>query len=92
MVLEPDTGRCASEEIVPRRGVDMRRCASKDGGPRKGVDLVGVPHRLDKGTSVCEDAGCHSHARPGRVAHDHIPMPSQTLYVFRYCSALLLYF
>ena len=36
MVLEPDIGRCASEEVVPRRGVDTRRCASKDAGPRRG--------------------------------------------------------
>ena len=35
----------------------MRRCANKDAGSRRGVDLVRVPHRLDKGTSVSEDAG-----------------------------------
>ena len=34
----------------------MRRCASKDAGPRRGVDLVGVPHRLEKGTNASEDA------------------------------------
>ena len=56
MVLEPDTGRCASEEIVPRRGVDTRRCASKDSGSWREVDLVGVPHRLEKGMSASEDA------------------------------------
>ena len=33
MVSKPDTGRCASEEAEPRRGVDTRRCASKDAGP-----------------------------------------------------------
>ena len=33
MVSEPDTGRCANEEAVPQRGVDMRRCAIKDAGP-----------------------------------------------------------
>ena len=32
IVSEPDTRRCASEEAVPRRGVDMRQCASKDVG------------------------------------------------------------
>ena len=41
MVSEPDTGRCASEDAVSRRE----------------VDLVGVPHRLEKGTSANEDAG-----------------------------------
>ena len=25
--------------------------------PSEGVDLVGVPHRLEKGTSASEDAG-----------------------------------
>ena len=33
MVLELDTGLCASEEAVSRKGVDTRRCASKDAGP-----------------------------------------------------------
>ena len=36
MVLEADTGRCASEEAELRMGVDMRRCASKDAEPQKG--------------------------------------------------------
>ena len=36
MVLEIDTGRCASEEVEPRRGVDMRRCVGKDAGPKGG--------------------------------------------------------
>ena len=44
MVSEPDIGRCAREEAVPRRGVDTRWCASKDTGSGRGVDLVGVPH------------------------------------------------
>ena len=35
----------------------MRRCANKDAGPRSGVVLVGVQHRLEKGTSASEDAG-----------------------------------
>ena len=55
MVSESDTGRCVSEEVVPRRGVDTRQCASKDAGLRRGVNLVGVPNRLEKGTSVSED-------------------------------------
>ena len=55
MVSEPDIGQCASEDVVPRRGVDARRCASKDAGPQKRVDLAGVPHRLEKGMSVSED-------------------------------------
>ena len=37
MVSEPDTGRCASEEVKTRGGVPTRSL-----GP-KGVDL-GVPH------------------------------------------------
>ena len=41
MVSEPDTGRCASEEAVSRRGVDTRWYASRDAGPERGVDLVG---------------------------------------------------
>ena len=45
MVLEPDTGQCASAEAEPRRGIDTRRCASKDAGSQRGVDW-GVPHRL----------------------------------------------
>ena len=44
MVSEPDTGRCASEEAVPRKGVDTKRCASKNAGPQRGVNLVGVSH------------------------------------------------
>ena len=49
MVLEPVTGRCASEEAILRRGVDMRQCASKDVGPRWGSHIdwrkVRVPGR-----------------------------------------------
>ena len=36
IVSEPDTGRCASEEVEPQRGVDTRLCVSKDIGPRRG--------------------------------------------------------
>ena len=57
MVSESDTGRCASLLDVPQRGVDTRRCASKDAGPQREVDLGAVPHRLDEGKSVNEDAG-----------------------------------
>ena len=38
MVLEPNTGRCASKKAELRSGVDMRRCASKDAGPQRGMD------------------------------------------------------
>ena len=34
MVSEADTGRCASNEAKPQRGVDTRRCASKDASRR----------------------------------------------------------
>ena len=56
MVPKPDTGRYASEEVEPRRGVDKRRCTSKNAGPERGVDW-GVPHRLEKGTNTSKDAG-----------------------------------
>ena len=57
MVSEPDIGRCANKEAEPRKGVDMRRYASRDVEPRRGVDWGEVPHLLEKGTSVSEDAG-----------------------------------
>ena len=44
MVSELDIGRCASEKVEPRRGVDRLWCANKDVRPRRGVDLVGVSH------------------------------------------------
>ena len=68
MVLEPDTGRCASFLVVPRRGVDTRQCASKDAGSRRGVDLGVVPHRLEEGKSASEDAG----PRRGWIVMSHI--------------------
>ena len=40
MVSKPDTGRCASEEVEPPRGVDTRWCTSNDAGPRRG--LIGI--------------------------------------------------
>ena len=36
---------------------DIERCANKDTGPQRGVDLGAVPHRLEEGKSVGEDAG-----------------------------------
>ena len=57
MVSEPDIRECASLLTVSWRGVDTRQCASKDAGPKSGVDLGAVPHRLEKGKSVNEDAG-----------------------------------
>ena len=56
MVLEPNNGRCANEEVEPRRGVDTRRFASKDAGPQRYVDWE-VPYRLEKGMSASEDIG-----------------------------------
>ena len=55
MVLEPDKGQCASEKAEPQRGwtrgdVLIRTFGSKGGG-------LGVPRRLEKRTSVSEDAG-----------------------------------
>ena len=35
----------------------MRQCISKDAEPQKRVDLGAVPHRLEEGKSVSEDAG-----------------------------------
>ena len=67
MVLEPDTGQCASLLAVPRRGIDTRRCASKDAGSQKGMDLGAVPHRLEEGKSASEDA------RPRRGVDCDVP-------------------
>ena len=64
MVLEPDTGRCASEEAEPRRGVDTRWCASKDVGPRRG--WIGDPASVGEGNY--EDAG----HRRGWIVRLHI--------------------
>ena len=56
MVSELDIGRCASEEVEPRRGVDTRQCASKDARP-EGGRLRG-PLSIGEGNeSVSEDAG-----------------------------------
>ena len=38
MTSKSDTGQCASEEVEPRRGVDMRRCVNIDVGSQRGVD------------------------------------------------------
>ena len=56
MVSESDIERCANEETKLRRRANTRPCARKDVGPRKEGGL-GVPHRLEKGTSVSEEAG-----------------------------------
>ena len=50
MVLEPDTGWCASEDAEPRRRVDTRRCASEDAGSC-------FAHRLERGTKASKDVG-----------------------------------
>ena len=36
MVSKPNTGRCASKEDEPRRGMDTGQCASEDVGPKGG--------------------------------------------------------
>ena len=56
MVLEQNTGRCASEKIEPRKGVDTKWYVSKYAGSRRGVDW-GVSHCLGKGTSASDDVG-----------------------------------
>ena len=45
MVSEPDTGRCANEEVEPRRGVDTGRCANEEAEPRRGWTRGSVPTR-----------------------------------------------
>ena len=55
MVLEPDTGRCVSEETEPRRKWTRGGVLARTLAP-KGLDWR-VPHRLKKGTSASEDAG-----------------------------------
>ena len=55
MISEPDTELCASEEAEPERGMNTRKCASKDVRPQRRVNL-GIPHRLEKGTSASKDA------------------------------------
>ena len=47
---------CQPSRYSPK-GVDTRRCASKDAGLQRRVNLVAVPHQLEKGTSVIENAG-----------------------------------
>ena len=55
MVLEPDTGRCASEEAKLQRGWTRGGALKRKLGPIGGG--LGVPHRLEKGTSASEDVG-----------------------------------
>ena len=55
MILVFDTGRCASEDAEPRRGVDCdiphrlkkEMSVSEDAGPRRGVNCE-IPHRLGR--------------------------------------------
>ena len=47
---------CQLSRCFPN-GVDTGRCASKDVGPQRGVNLGAVPPRLEEGKSVGEDAG-----------------------------------
>ena len=57
MVLEPGSGRCASEDVGPQKGVDCEiphrlergASASEDARPRKGVNCE-ISHRLERGT------------------------------------------
>ena len=56
MVSKPDIERCASEEVEPRRGWTRGSVPAKDVGLRREVDW-GIPHQLDKETSVNEDVG-----------------------------------
>ena len=44
MVSEPNTGRCASEEADPQRGMYTRRCTSKDAEPQRGGEWIGGSH------------------------------------------------
>ena len=36
MVLESNTGRCASEDVKPEMGVDTWWCVNEDAGPERG--------------------------------------------------------
>ena len=56
MVSELDTGRCASEETRPERGWTRGNVPARMLGTEGGW-MGGVLHRLEKGTSVIEDAG-----------------------------------
>ena len=54
-MVRANTGQCASEEVEPRKGwtqssVPVRMLSSEGSG-------LGVPHRLEKGTSAREDVG-----------------------------------
>ena len=58
---------CQPSRCSPK-GVDTRRCASKDAGPQRELDLGVVPHRLEEGKSVSEDAG----PKGGWIVMSHI--------------------
>ena len=57
-----------------------------------GLELLQMILEPDTERCTSEEAECHGHARPRRVAHGRMPMTSPTLYVFSYSSVLLLYF
>ena len=52
MVSEPDTGRCVSLLVVPRKRVDTKWCVSKDAGP-KGGGFRGGPTSIE-GRKECQ--------------------------------------
>ena len=49
MVSELNTGLCANEEVVPRRGVDTRRCVSKGGGFSQGPTSIEERNECQRG-------------------------------------------
>ena len=48
---------CQPSRCSPKGRVDTRRGANKDARPQMGVDLGAVPHRLEEGKRVSEEAG-----------------------------------
>ena len=61
MVLELDTGRCANEDAVPRKGVDTRRCVSKDAGEGGGFGesptSIGEMNECQRGCWALKEGG-----------------------------------
>ena len=49
-------GDVRARRLFPEGGRHEAVCQSRRSAPR-GLDLLGVPHRLEKGTSASEDAG-----------------------------------
>ncbi|KAG7020816.1 hypothetical protein SDJN02_17504, partial [Cucurbita argyrosperma subsp. argyrosperma] len=72
MILKLDTGRCASEEAEPQRGVDTRRCANKDAGPRSFAECIQV-NQLEWVYIMKNEGDLFS--SPTNVGH-HNPPPS----------------